>query len=106
MCPGQPCLTILQYAEQPATYFLSGAVFVFLAGKHIPCTTITLMNTSNITFRGELNDSNASTIMCHGNLSIMYLTFSQSSDPSLAMATFNSESILISNVRFEVYSKQ
>ena len=56
-CPGQPCLTLEQYALQTSEYFISGTVFLFFAGNHSLQTTINLQNVSNITLVGDVNNS-------------------------------------------------
>lgn len=54
-CPGQPCLTIDQYAEQEMM-FIAGATFVFLAGNHTASKTVNLANVSGVTLRGRRED--------------------------------------------------
>lgn len=63
-CPGQPCLTLDNYAQKESEYFTSGATFVFLAGTHILQTRIILTNTANITLSGEVNDRGSTRVLC------------------------------------------
>ncbi len=56
-CPGQPCLTLEQYAQQSKQFFIAGATFLFLAGNHTLETTVELTNVSSITLKGNNSDS-------------------------------------------------
>ena len=55
-CPGQPCLTLDQYAAEETEYFTTGATFLFLAGNHSIHSTLLLENVSDIVYKEE-NDS-------------------------------------------------
>ena len=70
MCPGQPCLTLDQYAEMAKKYFTSGSTFVFLSGDHSLHTALNLTNIADIHFRGIENSSNSSSILLGNNGSI------------------------------------
>ena len=59
VCPGQPCLTLGQYAEMSDRYFTTGSTFVFLAGNHSLHTVLSLANVSDTTLRGPGNSSTA-----------------------------------------------
>lgn len=69
-CPGEPCLTLDQYAEMTKEYFTSGSTFVFLPGNHSLRTELSLTNISDIHFRGIENSSNSSSILLRNNGSI------------------------------------
>ena len=56
-CPGQPCLTIEQYAQQAGTYITSGSTFMFMAGNHSLESDVHLANISDLTLRGEGNET-------------------------------------------------
>jgi predicted outer membrane repeat protein len=113
ICPGEPCLTFDQYAR--AAIFPTESTFIFLAGNHTPHTTVHLVNISDVTFVGEVSDTDANifcknrfTIICSNttNLSIRNLTFLFSdsiplySGISIVLRVFNSKLILISHVAF------
>ena len=71
-CPGQPCLTIDQYTQQPALPFKSGSMFVFLAGNHSLQTAVNLTHIANITFRGI--SYNSSVHITEGNFHCLNVT--------------------------------
>ena len=48
-----------QYTQQVATYFTTGATFVFLGGFHAPHNPVRLTNISDITLKGEENATDA-----------------------------------------------
>lgn len=107
----QPCLTLDQYAQQPATYFTPGSTFVFLAGYHSLQATVNITSTSNITFKAETDDSsikiaciNEVTILCDtvNNLTLQGLTFILDSNSILrdssALHFFNCRSTLLASM--------
>ena len=59
ICPGEVCLSLDQYTQQVATYFTTGATFVFLGGFHAPHNPVRLTNISDITLKGEENATDA-----------------------------------------------
>lgn len=70
-CPGQPCLTLDQYAQQAAKYFNTGSIFVFLAGDHSLRTTVNLTNVSNLTFEGNYSDDGIR-VICNDRASFLF----------------------------------
>ena len=52
-CPGEPCHTLTEYAEQADQYFISDTAFMFLSGHHILETVITVQAVSNLTLCGN-----------------------------------------------------
>ena len=66
-CPGEPCLTLSQYAEQTSKYFTTGSTFVFLAGNHTGANAIKLANVSEVTLKSNL----PSCILCSHDFTIM-----------------------------------
>ena len=107
-CPGQPCLTLDQYAEQSSLFFKSGAMFIFLAGNHCLATGLKLANISDITLRGEKDSyiSVGATVQAEyiSEMNIKQLTFMLNSaklTPNSTAFTFiNSNEICLSKVTF------
>ncbi len=56
-CPGNPCLTLSEYAQNARHYFTSNSTFDFLPGNHSLNTDITIVNVSGISLLGERNDT-------------------------------------------------
>ena len=113
-CPGQPCLTLDQYAAQGTEYFMMGATFLFLAGNHSIHSTILLENVSNIVFEKEnqsdnisvLQKAQSSVIMCRNvtNLTIQGVTFMLYTDTTESLAVLNvseSTEVLLQNLTFQ-----
>ena len=101
ICPGQPCLTLDQYASN-TTYFTTGSTFLFLSGNHCLQTTINLTDIYNLKFkRNEEQDStihgNGSKILCKGviNMTIDGLTLKATN-----LEVFKSKGIMIFNSTF------
>ena len=70
-CPGQPCLTLEQYAEDTTQHFITGVELKFLAGNHSLQTGISLKNMKNVALRAEVsNSSDAVRILCTDGCSI------------------------------------
>ena len=65
-CPGQPCFTLDQYAEEVAAHFVSGSVFVFLAGEHSLTQSIVVEDVSSLSLRGQENGSVNIRVVTHG----------------------------------------
>ena len=101
-CPGQPCLTLDQYAQQAATYFTTGSTFLFLPGNHTLWTTINLTNISDVEFKRMGTDV---TIIHGNNLSISCwkvnnLTIDELTLKTTIIRVFRSKNILIKNSTF------
>ena len=62
-CPGQPCLTLDEYAENETEYFVSNIRMEFLPGEHKLSRVIDVANATNVTLVGynTLHDAH---IMC------------------------------------------
>ena len=68
-CPGQPCLTLEQFAQQRSDqFFNSGSIFQFLAGNHSLQNSISLKNLSNISFIGEALNFSDFKVVCMANI--------------------------------------
>lgn len=52
-CPGEPCLTLDEYARNATDYFNPGTEFIFLAGEHFLTVDLYLGNTHNISLTGD-----------------------------------------------------
>ncbi len=117
-CPGQPCLTIDQYASQGDKYFTTGASFLFLPGNYSTSSTVYLQNISDIIFKRKecfsyvivLCKTAKPFILCKSatNITIQGLTFMLSTDDvpgnlpsSPALAVFDSKEILLQNLTFQ-----
>ena len=50
-CTANPCLTLNEYARQPALYFLNNTTFTFLAGTHDLDLQLNIENSSDVEFR-------------------------------------------------------
>ena len=67
-CPGQPCLTLDEYAENETEYFVSDIRMVFLPGEHKLSRVIDVTNATNVTLAGynsALTQPDAN-IVCNG----------------------------------------
>ena len=112
-CPGQPCLTLDQYAEQTTTYFTTGSTFVFLAGNHTVLNAVNISRISSLILRGDLDQNttllfqNEAMIHCEyiTNLVIEKLTFllnySDENRQISALNLTNSKDILINSSVFQ-----
>ncbi len=113
-CPGQPCLTIDQYASQGERYLITGASFLFLPGNHSTSSTLHLQNISDVIFKRKENISSVivscrstkpfilyesvTNITIHGL--ILMLSTENLSGTSSALEVFNSKEILLRNLAF------
>ena len=112
-CPGQPCLSLDQYTEQPATYFITGTTFIFLAGNHFLHTSANLSNISEIAFRAEANSVHVN-ILCMSTLAIVcdnvshlrieglrFIYHGDTNASAMALKITNSRQIWINGVAFQ-----
>ena len=106
ICPGEVCLSLDKYTQQVATYFTTGATFVFLGGFHAPHNPVRLTNISDITLKENDTDAmilykNEVFILCERvtNLVIERLkfmpNFKNSTDGVLALKLSQSAHLLI-----------
>lgn len=111
-CPGQPCLTMEQYAELAGTYIISGSIFTFLHGSHGLESDIRLTNISDLTLRGEGNGTlsiirSYNTLLLDGasNVRIKGLAFSfhSTSSTSMVLNITSSNNIKIILCAFQTY---
>ena len=110
-CPGQPCLTLEQYAQQGKTFFKTGTTFIFLPGNHTLESTVNLTSLSAVTFIANDSDSiviiacRNAFIRCENvkNLTIRGLVFEllTSSREYSALMFHSSTGILISKSSFQ-----
>ena len=52
-CPGEPCRTLAEYAQQQEQYFTDNTTMVFLQGDHALQADISIMNVTNFMFLGN-----------------------------------------------------
>ena len=109
-CPGQPCLTLDQYAQRVSEYFTTGSTFLFLAGNHALVSAVPLVNISDITFRGHEN--RLSQISCYSGIFLKNVTdltidgvlfslqFKRLEENFSAINIMNSQEIMIINSTF------
>ena len=57
-CPGQPCLTINQYTNDPDHYFTSNTVFKFLLGTHRLSRPVRMKYVQNVSLEAYVYDPN------------------------------------------------
>ena len=69
VCPGDPCLTLGQYANETAMYFTTGSVFVFIQGNHTLDEPLCIEHVSNVTMK-RLNINDIVSILCIRNSGI------------------------------------
>ena len=111
-CPGQPCLTLCQYAQR--NNFTSGTILLFMPGNHSLEITLNLTEISNITLRKKDGNStaniictNAGTIDCENvtNLNIEGLQF-MILNTSSALNLIGCTEIFIAKSNFTGFSKR
>ena len=56
-CPGDPCLTLQEYAEAASLYFVSNVDFVFIPGTHYLDFSLRLTNLSYVHLQGDSKDN-------------------------------------------------
>ena len=56
-CPGNPCFTLSEYAQNASQYFTSSGTFDFLPGNHTLDRNISIYKVSGIAFLGELDNA-------------------------------------------------
>ena len=56
-CPGNPCFTLSEYAQNASQYFTSSGTFHFLPGNHTFDRDIPVYNISSMSFLGEQNNA-------------------------------------------------
>ena len=107
-----PCFTVGQFTGMADRYFITGSVFLFLAGNHSLQDEIYLADASNITLMGHGNGStvrislaDTAIIVCDNasNIRIEGLTFvlcQHHCKERSALLLMNSEQIIISNSTF------
>ena len=113
-CPGQPCLTLSQYAHQAARFFTSGASFIFLTGNHSVHSTVLLQNVFDVHLRGKSNVTvlymDTPTIQCSNvtNLTIEGIMFVFTRDSihmpiisSYVLSVIDSQEVLLHNLIFQ-----
>ena len=74
-CHSEPCLSLNEYARDAGKYFLDSATFVFMAGVHNLDVSISIADTSNITFIGSsdvTNDMNIE-VFLHPQVNITWI---------------------------------
>ncbi len=112
-CPGQPCLTLDQYASQGTRYFATGTTFLFLAGNHSGNRTVFLESISDVIFRGIETNSDVTVlkayISCNNvtNFTIQGMVFvPRTADipDGLFVTILDSKEILFLNTTFQVPS--
>ena len=67
-CPGQPCLTINEYANASSHYIKSNTVFTFLPGKHMIVRPIVIRDVENVSLTTASSKSDTTLISqytCH-----------------------------------------
>ena len=52
-CPGEPCRTLAEYAQQQEHYFTDNTTMVFLQGDHALQADISIMNVTDFMFLGD-----------------------------------------------------
>ena len=55
-CPGQPCLTMDQYTNDPDRYFKSNTVFKFLSGTHKLIRPVRMEGVCNVSLQAYVHD--------------------------------------------------
>ena len=75
-CPGQPCFTLDEYAENKTEYFVSDIRMVFLSGEHKLSRVIEVANVTNVTFVGYNSTPTQpdAHIVCNGSDSSLTFT--------------------------------
>ena len=56
-CPGNPCFTLSEYAQNASQYFTSSGTFHFLPGNHTLDRDIPVYNISSMSFLGEQDNA-------------------------------------------------
>ena len=64
-CPGNPCQTLSQYANESAKHFVSNTAMIFLPGTHTLNAQIHVTNVSNFSMMGEKETKTL--IICSGS---------------------------------------
>ena len=62
-CPGNPCFTLSEYAQNASQYFTSNGTFDFLPGNHSLDRDITVFNVSSVSLSFIGQQSNASQVL-------------------------------------------
>ena len=94
-CPGRPCLTIEQYAQQAGTYITSGSTFMFMAGNHSLESDVHLANVSDLTLRGEGNET---LVNIRSNSILLFYAASNVTIKGLAFLLHSSNTSMILNI--------
>ena len=73
-CPGEPCLTLSQFAAHTGDYIESNTSLLFLPGQHNLSLEINITAISNLslTSKPTLSNSPSATIACEGNASLIF----------------------------------
>lgn len=106
-CPGEPCLTLDEYAENVTEYSIPGTEFIFLSGEHFLNIPLTLTSITNINLTGDSDNEakiiSLSALVRIGPLSSdISLNFLQIQSDYYSLIVGNSDSIKITNVTFLV----
>ena len=109
-CPGQPCLTLHQYAQ--SSNFTTGTTFLFLPGNHsLQHLALNLTDVSNITFSELDSDSavsiistNMTIVQCNNVTGLRFeglLFIPNGTGDGSALKLINCDDVIISNTVFQ-----
>ena len=107
-CPGMPCLTLSQYAQDQEMYFGTDTELWFLSGIHILCSSVTIEGETNITklaLLGETLDQNEIMLTTEGHASLKLVGMKSVRIESLYfngvnIVIGNSSSLIMSDLQF------
>ena len=74
-CPGEPCLTLSEYFQQPTKYFTSDVTFVFLPGNHTLENGLLIADISSVSLLGDFTTPQqvTSNIICSNASSFAFI---------------------------------
>ena len=78
-----------EYAQGAELYFTSGTTMVFLTGDHVLDRTITIVNVTSLTMRGESFSDNITTIVRNGSVGFSFTNMVDVNIHSLAFTSYN-----------------
>ena len=84
-CPGDPCLTLQEYAEAARLYFVSNIDFVFIPGTHYLDFSLRLTNLSYVHLQGGSKDNTTHVFF----MPLAKITFTSCYNITLSHLSFN-----------------